>query len=61
MAGEPIYNLPGEEDLVDYGGFTEEELTLYFLSDMLDTLIEQMMWLREMVEQEIERTGKACP
>ena len=37
---------------------TEEELTLYYLSDMLDTLIEQMMWLREVVEQEIKRTSK---
>ena len=34
---------------------TEEECFLYYLSDMLDTLIAQMMWLRELIEQELDR------
>ena len=34
---------------------TETELTLYYLSSMLDTLISQLMWMREIVEQELDR------
>ena len=34
---------------------TEEELIHYYLLDMLDTIISQMVWMKELVEQELDR------
>jgi hypothetical protein len=34
---------------------TEEESFLYILSAMIDTLIAQLLWLRHIVDEELER------
>lgn len=34
---------------------SEAEITLYTLSQMVDTLLSQMVWMRELIEQELDR------
>jgi hypothetical protein len=34
---------------------TEDELTLYYISCMVETLLEQLLWLKVVVEEALKR------